>query len=185
MSHLLARLLMALAMLVGTPVVYMVVFLIFVKRVNWTSESALVAADLVTSMTFGTCWVLIWRRQVQWTVTRRMLTCFSALGAAIPGLAVYGLIVLLAYWNDRIGIVLGGLTWCAAWIPLTAIVWRETALERVHRLHTSAPGALACPKCGYNMTGLHQARCPECGTQFTLDELVTAVTGANGELPED
>lgn len=31
---------------------------------------------------------------------------------------------------------------------------------------------LNCPNCGYSMIGLNEARCPECGTQFTLDDLI-------------
>ncbi len=28
-----------------------------------------------------------------------------------------------------------------------------------------------CPQCGYNMRGLTEAKCPECGAVFTLDQL--------------
>ncbi len=28
-----------------------------------------------------------------------------------------------------------------------------------------------CPRCGYSLVGLRQCRCPECGTEFSLDEL--------------
>lgn len=28
-----------------------------------------------------------------------------------------------------------------------------------------------CPNCEYDLTGLSEARCPECGTQYTLNEL--------------
>lgn len=31
---------------------------------------------------------------------------------------------------------------------------------------------LRCPRCDYSMRGLHAARCPECGAEFTIDELV-------------
>ena len=54
---------------------------------------------------------------------------------------------------------------------MTVIIWRETALERAKRLGEVSESAFACPNCGYNMTGLRQARCPECGTQYSLDEL--------------
>jgi hypothetical protein len=33
---------------------------------------------------------------------------------------------------------------------------------------------VVCPLCGYNLTGLRQAACPECGDTFTLDQLAAA-----------
>lgn len=37
-----------------------------------------------------------------------------------------------------------------------------------------APSAdnVPCPECGYNLRGLTQARCPECGGEFTLEQLI-------------
>jgi hypothetical protein len=32
---------------------------------------------------------------------------------------------------------------------------------------------LRCPACQYRMVGLKQSRCPECGKEYTLDELVS------------
>ena len=57
------------------------------------------------------------------------------------------------------------------WLVLTLLIWRETPAERAERLQASAGKALFCPKCNYNMTGLYEARCPECGERFTLDQL--------------
>lgn len=31
-----------------------------------------------------------------------------------------------------------------------------------------------CPNCGYNLRGLKEARCPECGCEYTIEQLVTA-----------
>jgi rubrerythrin len=50
-------------------------------------------------------------------------------------------------------------------------IWRETAQERVARLKTAGVDTIVCSVCGYNMTGLKEARCPECGVQYTLDQL--------------
>ena len=33
---------------------------------------------------------------------------------------------------------------------------------------------ILCPVCGYNLTGLREARCPECGGTFTLDQLAAS-----------
>ena len=46
--------------------------------------------------------------------------------------------------------------------------------ERAERLRSSGRANIVCPTCGYNLTGLTNARCPECGGQFTLDELLAA-----------
>jgi tRNA(Ile2) C34 agmatinyltransferase TiaS len=64
----------------------------------------------------------------------------------------------------------------------TLLIWRETPVERAERLAHLTEAAQAstphCPRCGYNMTGLTQARCPECGSQYTLDALIAANLGA-------
>ncbi|MCH9033356.1 MAG: hypothetical protein IID42_02485 [Planctomycetes bacterium] len=41
-----------------------------------------------------------------------------------------------------------------------------------------------CPKCGYDLKGLAMARCPECGTEFTLDELFATWVGQGSRLDE-
>lgn len=37
-------------------------------------------------------------------------------------------------------------------------------------LRQALDGELACPECGYNVFGLPEPRCPECGRRFTLEE---------------
>jgi len=32
--------------------------------------------------------------------------------------------------------------------------------------------AVPCPKCGYDLRGQQECRCPECGQQFTVGELM-------------
>jgi hypothetical protein len=57
------------------------------------------------------------------------------------------------------------------------IIW----LPSVHRLVRGRPVVgpdnlvrVTCPRCGYSLIGLRDLRCPECGTEFTIDELIRA-----------
>src|SRR2546427_576734 len=55
------------------------------------------------------------------------------------------------------------------------LVWRETAAERVARMSNLVSNpTVVCPFCGYNLSGLREARCPECGASFTLDALAAS-----------
>ena len=184
MSQVLSRVMLAVALLFAAPVVCTTIIIVLDKTSGWDDERVLTVANLATCAAFGACWVLIWRRQVRWTFHRRTLTMLSVLGATGVAFGVFGIICAFVGWADEAAIVLAALAWPPAWIALTAYVWRETPMERAGRLKNLAPGGLACPQCGYNLTGLRQARCPECGTQFTLDELFASLTTAEPQLQD-
>jgi rubrerythrin len=57
---------------------------------------------------------------------------------------------------------------------MTVLVWRETNAERAARLAAVGASEIVCPVCGYRMAGLREARCPECGAAFTIEQLVAA-----------
>ncbi len=83
---------------------------------------------------------------------------------------------------DAVAITLGTLGWIASWLIGTAFIWRETAKERGERLRQLGIHAIACPDCGYNLTGLREAKCPECGAAYTLDQLYATLTEQRAEL---
>jgi DNA-directed RNA polymerase subunit RPC12/RpoP len=58
------------------------------------------------------------------------------------------------------------------WLVATCFIWRESPEERAARLSDASRGAIVCPNCGYNLTGLSGTRCPECGKQYTINELL-------------
>jgi hypothetical protein len=71
--------------------------------------------------------------------------------------------------------VLGGGTVPIVWVLATVLVWRETSAERVARMSNLVSNpSVVCPFCGYNLSGLREARCPECGASFTLDALAAS-----------
>ena len=92
---------------------------------------------------------------------------FAGVGAGV-GAASGALVGLL---EDGLGAFMGGVTAILFWLLVTVLIWRETTAERVERLRARSPRALVCPRCGYNLTGLRQATCPECGAGYTIDEL--------------
>jgi hypothetical protein len=48
---------------------------------------------------------------------------------------------------------------------------------------TPADSGLRCPRCEYNLTGLTENRCPECGTAFDPEELRRILAGQWGPIP--
>ncbi len=62
------------------------------------------------------------------------------------------------------------------------LIWRNAYIRgwRAARSHVKP----LCPACGYNLAGLTQCRCPECGRTFTLDALWEAYL-LKAENPED
>jgi hypothetical protein len=57
----------------------------------------------------------------------------------------------------------------APWIALAALLLVSAWLVR--RAPAVRSKGIPCLKCGYDLTGLREARCPECGSQYTLDQL--------------
>lgn len=66
-------------------------------------------------------------------------------------------------------------TLCLIAGAVTVLIWLPT----VQRLRLGRPVVnsenlvnVTCPHCGYSLIGLRELRCPECGTQFAIDELI-------------
>jgi len=70
-------------------------------------------------------------------------------------------------WVDIGAMVLLGLTG-AVTLLAAFLVWRE-GYKRGWRAARDKPPT--CPRCGYNLSGLSQCRCPECGAEYSLDQL--------------
>jgi len=84
------------------------------------------------------------------------------------------------WWID-VGVSLlvvltGGVTALAAFL-----LWRDGFRRGWRRAREAPP---MCPRCGYNLSGLSLCRCPECGSEYRLDELwKTPVVGLRCESP--
>ena len=178
MSSLLARIMLAIFML---PSAAMVMTLVYVTAYEWeligypyNRRSAWIAAAIATWLFVSVYWILLWRKSVRWTQERKRMTLLSFATAAIVG-AGFGLPTRMM---DRdFGFFVFTCVTTLAWLPMTVFIWRESSTERAERLSGGSESALSCPICGYNLTGLSSARCPECGSAFTIDELVRRQPG--------
>ena len=69
-----------------------------------------------------------------------------------------------------------------------AVVWRRAYVRGWRAARATPP---TCSKCGYNLSGLTEYRCPECGSEFRLEELwkkaiysTTLRRGPSAESPD-
>jgi hypothetical protein len=188
MSATITRLILSFIALVAAPAVYTVLFIISESgRFSWSDEAALMMCNVLVGLGLTAGWCLIWRGEVRWTPARAGLTLGFSLMALVAAVVVgIAVISLLSPWaGNELGIVFGGITWGLLWPVAAALAWRETPAERTARLQRLGVRAVACPKCGYNLTGLRTSECPECGTVYTLDQLFAALAEERGTLPEE
>lgn len=177
MAPTVTRLILSFALLVATPTLFFVSVFFLHEVANWSyrrSEEIVLISTLIGLATMAIGWVLIWRPEVKWNSARTTGTFVVGIGGLLLSFFI-GWGFTSVSREGELGIITGGLVWFVLWLFGTAIVWRETKAERSQRLAAMGISALPCPSCGYNLSGLRESRCPECGAQFTLDQLFGAI----------
>ena len=176
MTATIARLILAMLILPATGAVFLLGFCVVLARSSGRGPPEWWAVGTLWMLVYtfvATYWVLLWRSTVRWTRARIHHTAIAALVALAGGVAFATLLVQITRaipWG--IALLLGGGCVPIVWVLATVILWRETPTERVARMsHLITHPTVLCPFCGYNLSGLREARCPECGATFTLDEL--------------
>jgi hypothetical protein len=175
MSRLLARIMLALLMFPLAATVYLLAFAAawkWMRFANVRDDSAFLIGNLVTAAFVVTYWLLLWRKTVRWTVRRTLVTFGAVILGAMCG-TLSGALVQFTI-EDDIAVFVGGIVGILVWLLSTLFIWQETKVERGSRLRGLGLDVVACPGCGYNLTGLREASCPECGGKFTVDQLFAA-----------
>ena len=175
MTNLLARILLSILMLPLSVMAFVICFILAAAALHGHEDRAACAGIVGAAVFAVSYWILLWRRSVHWTRQRLSGTVFSSIACLVVATVVAFTISGLARFPDAsFRFMFGGVFLVITWLPLTVLLWKETAQERSERIRRSAGEVLSCPRCGYNLTGLREARCPECGAMFTLNELYAA-----------
>jgi hypothetical protein len=167
MSHLVAKILLALLMFPVAVVLYCSVVIRWEQ--SWGYGSIFWPAGGIVWAFVAVYWTLLWRKSVRWTPFRLLVPAIAAIGGIF--LAIIQWLTPFNAWERSDYVILLSILLPALWLIATILCWTETKAERVARLAASGLTSVTCPTCGYNLTGLTEARCPECGARFTLDEL--------------
>ena len=179
MTATIARLILAMLILPATGAVFLLTFIAVIARSAGSGPPSFwgVAMTWVVVYTFvATYWILLWRSTVRWTRARVRNTALASLLALAGGSGF-----ATALWSvsrampSGIALLLGGGGVPIVWVLATVLLWRETPAERLARMsNLVGHPTVLCPFCGYNLSGLREARCPECGASFTLDQLAAS-----------
>ena len=175
MSKLVSRILLTILLFPSAALLLFVLFIFLEPQMR--DETAIVIATMATCGYIIAYWVALWWKSVVWTPGRVQTTVGCAAGAAGVGVTL-GLMIAATfpYGADELAFFTGSLVATVLWIIGTICIWRENQSERAARLRRAGADTIVCPACGYNLTGLREARCPECGAQYTLNELLAGQT---------
>ncbi len=142
----------------------------------WISDDELAA--FVTAVLFYVvlvaAWLLIWWSRLIWTPRRRLTTILTVPGAPLVGLVIGLVIVAFDEYADEEAVAWGVFASYFLWLAVTAWVWPARPAEKMALLLKEGFGAIGCPKCQYDMRGSTEARCPECGHESTIGELLAS-----------
>lgn len=173
MSQLVSKIMLAILMFPLASLWYTVVVVLLYETnlYRWSNGSPWIYAGVSAWAFVAIYWVLLWKSSVHWTSDRLIWTVLCAVGSFIVGAVIGGILNSI---ESTFGSFVGSAVAPLLWLAMTCFIWRESRAERADRLRAVNENTLVCPNCGYNLTGLSESRCPECGGKFTLNELIAS-----------
>ena len=102
----------------------------------WSNPYDIWAGGAAMNLFIIVAWVALWRKSVRWSAARIGWTALGFIIAAIGGGAA-GWYVDQKFWIS-LGVMTGVLLTPLLWMFMTALLWRETAVERAARYQPAA-----------------------------------------------
>jgi uncharacterized C2H2 Zn-finger protein len=123
----------------------------------------------------GICWfvmlILIWSRMRHGR--RFVVPAIATVGVAV--LAIGSTVAIDEFLARDEEFLMAAVLLVGAAVVI--LVWLPTVQRLIRGRPVVGRDGLVlvnCPQCGYSLVGLRDLRCPECGTEFTIDELIRA-----------
>jgi len=170
-----SRLLMSLGGLLAINTSYVPLALFLFERYTH-HQTVLMSCNVVCGAAIVMLWLAVWGPQVRWSGWLVGLSVLSVPAAAlVPAAMLSGWSWLAGGWDREMSPLFAGVLWQGWWILLISWLWRSSRLQDVRQAAAEKQLDVPCPGCGYDLTGLQHAECPECGTSFTLEQLIAGV----------
>ena len=174
MPRLVSLTLLSVLVLPAAGLAYLMVLVIGWEVAGWEAEIAVwLTADILTFGLVIGWWLVLWGRSIQWTPRMTTATWMAVAGSALLGFAG-GAAAAFAVGDVTFGLFVGWGVAVVVWLVSACILWRSGGAPSGDMAGLSAADVVICPKCGYALNGLREARCPECGEVYTLDGLFGA-----------
>ena len=151
--------------------IYVIIVVCWVDSSGGRREIAgFVVSGIVTSIFIASYWILLWRKSVIWNQRRPFATLAAAGAAIMIAIVLAIMIAAVVRYSESFPAFVGTVAAPLLWLVATVFICRRPNECAGH----SVTASVVCPACNYNMTGLTTARCPECGAEFTLDQLFSS-----------
>jgi hypothetical protein len=137
---------------------------------RWVLDEHIVTAMVLASICWFVMLMVIWRPMRRGR--RFVVPSIATIALAVASLAGMFAIDELLRSRDEDFLMMAVLFMGSAAVIL---VWLPTMQRLLRGKSVIGPDNLVsvhCPHCGYSLIGLRNLRCPECGTEFTIDELI-------------
>lgn len=139
--------------------------LLVADEIDRTGNQRLLMVPIVPASVIPvTVWFRVWGPTVRWRGVRPILATAVVGGLGLTLVGVFALSMTGWIFLPFLLLFSGPVIAVPGVAALTLVCWSPSPDQ--------SPGVVVCPECLYDLHMQHVCRCPECGTEYTLEELL-------------